>query len=696
MAWPSALGDGIERSSISVTDRATIDYETRSACPIRKTGSWRYALDESTEILCLAYRLPSWEPGITGLWHPEFPSIGLPAHEDIDTLLELFEWVESGGLVEAHNAWFERGVWTNIFHPRYGAPLIQHEQWRCSAAKAAALSLPRSLEGAIEALRLPIAKDLDGEKVMKKITKPRKPRKKERELWVKEHGDTPHPIVYHESKELFERLFAYCRQDVLAEEALSEAIPDLSPEETSVYLLDQAVNERGFQLDMGAVTTALTLIEQETVVLSRELVEITEGAVTKATQRKRIIDWAYGRHGVTLPDTTAETLDYFLASRDLCWPVRRVLEILQMLGRSSTAKYEAMTRWACPDARVRGGMLYHGASTGRWSGAGVQPHNFPKGKLKDWDMEDAWATLNLGDRELISSIYGSVMEPLSQGLRGAIVASEGKQLFVADYAAIEARVLLWLARELEALDIFRRGDDIYCEMASRIYNRVITKKDKNERQLGKFAVLGLGYGMGAAKFVDTAATWGITVSEEFAKQIVTTYRETFSLVPVLWNDQEQGAIEAVDSKDPVDCRFTTWQVDAPFLYCTLPSGRRLAYPFPEIHKRTMPWGEKRWGLTYMGVDGYSHKWKRQVTYGGMLVENITQAVSRDIMAEAMLRAEESGVYEPVLSVHDELVAEGDPDMGDIHDFERLVAECPIWAEGCPIAAEGFVADRYRK
>jgi DNA polymerase len=254
-----------------------------------------------------------------------------------------------------------------------------------------------------------------------------------------------------------------------------------------------------------------------------------------------------------------------------------------------------------------------------------------------------------------------------------------------------------LAREIAALDIFRRGEDIYCAMASEIYQRVITKKDKDERQLGKVAVLGLGYQMGASRFVDAAASYGITVNENFAKQVVATYRATFSRVPQLWADMESTALECVQTRQDVDCGSSvTWQWEPPFLYCRLPSGRRLAYPEPEIQARTLPWGKRTWSLTFMGVDPLSRKWKRQVTYGGMIVENIVQAIARDVMAEAMVRVEATGIYQPILSVHDELIAEADPTVGDIHEFERLVAQCPIWAEGCPIEAEGWNGARYRK
>lgn len=377
----------------------TIDFETRSAVPLRKAGAWKYSEHHSTEVLCLAFRLPEWETGRTALWHPTLLGGALP-ESGVDDLVELFRWIVAGGLLEAHNAQFERAIWTNISIPRLGWPAVRPHQWRCSAAKAAALALPRGLDDAAAALGLKERKDAAGSKAMMKMNKPRKPRKAELEAWQQEHWDDPMPVLWHESEELFETLFAYCRQDVLTECAVSEAIPDLSESEQEMYLLDQTINQRGFLLDMEAVGIALDLIERETTRLNGELKVLTGGNPEKASQRKKMHDW-FLNQWVILEDTKAGSVDEALKRDDLTPTVRRGLELLQALGRSSTAKYEAMRNWACSDGRVRGGLLYHGASTGRWSGAGVQPHNFPRGMVKD--MEGAWAALKTQDRAVIEA-----------------------------------------------------------------------------------------------------------------------------------------------------------------------------------------------------------------------------------------------------------------------------------------------------
>lgn len=290
------------------------------------------------------------------------------------------------------------------------------------------------------------------------------------------------------------------------------------------------------------------------------------------------------------------------------------------------------------------------------------------------------------------------LQLLSQSLRGAIVAPPGKLLFVADYASIEARVLLWCAKDEAGLDLFRNGADLYCDMASYIYKRTITKNDVVERALGKIAILGLGYQMGATKFFATCMAAGIVITEELAEQVVFAYREKYWRVKQYWYDQETAAGEATYDKEGTvyTCYPCTWVKEGRFLYCRLPSGRRLAYPDPKIKMVTTSWGARKNALTYMGVNATTRQWHRQPSYGGLLVENIVQAISRDVMAEAMQRCEESHVYLPILTIHDEVVCEAHKDHGSVKEFVELVGQCPIWAPGCPVAAEGWAGTRYRK
>lgn len=690
--------------------KATFDFESRSACDLKKHGTWRYSIHPTTEVLCFVFRLPHWEKDRTEWWHPEFKSIDLELAEDCsdwDALYELQQWVASGGLVEAHSSWFEFCIWKNILVARHGWADIPVAQWRCSAAKAAAHALPRALDKLGEALRTRFRKDIEGSKLMKKMTRPRKSKKKERKDW--DEIGMEHPkVLFHETAEMLARLIDYCRLDVLTEEAISNRLVDLSPAETELFLLDLTINLRGFQVDRTAVRMALQLVHRESVLLNQQLGQLTDGKVRRATQRKRVLKWLE-ESGLWLPDTRGTTLDDTLKfgkeNPGLIAPlILDVLTVVRALGRSSTAKYISMKRWWGADARVRGGLLYHGASTGRWSGKGIQPHNFPKGTLKgerdeagDYlrgddgkiskvDMARLWGGIKRGERQYLIDRFGGVMEALSTALRGAIVAGRGNQLFVADYSSIEARVLLWVAGDDEHLNIFRRNEDIYVDMAKSIGPAA-------DRALGKIAVLGLGYQMGAAKFFATCEAWGIPITEELAEATVEAYRAKFWRVKQLWADVEAAAVEAVESKKVVRCGKVEFYVYGLFLFCRLPSGRTLAYPYPEIRAKRTSWGETRYGLTYMGVDPVTHQWRRQTSYGGLLVENIVQAISRDIMAEAMIRAEQQG-YPVILSVHDELISEAE--VGTIDEYVSILTQIPTWAPGCPIAAEGWAGVRYRK
>lgn len=339
-------------------------------------------------------------------------------------------------------------------------------------------------------------------------------------------------------------------------------------------------------------------------------------------------------------------------------------------------------------------------------------------------QEDLWADLKSCDRTALLAKYGSVMAALAHGLRGAIIATPGKTLYVADFAGIEARVLLWCAGDEDALEIFRNHQDIYCDMASAIYKYPVNKKDHpKERGIGKIAVLALGYQQGASGFATTCEKGGVIIPEDVyceecgkgsqqhrkenhpfngdedvmtAAKVVNAYRTKYWRVKQLWYDQEASAIAAVESRQPVQCGVVRWVYKAPFLFCELPSGRRLSYMEPRIKSQMMPWGKEKQVLSYMGVDAYTRQWKRQPVYGGLLVENQVQAIARDLMACGMLRVEASPVYDIVLTIHDEIVAEADLGAGSVHEFEQLMSAIPDWAEGCPVEAEGWCGPRYRK
>lgn len=809
--WFSRLSAEITRwkEMLPTLDRpmATIDFETRSTMDLRKIGGFLYSLHGSTEAMCLAYHLPGHKE--VGLWHMRHSDLLIG---ESDLPLDLFAFILAGGLLEAHNAFFERCIWTNIMVPRHGWPVVKPEQWRCSAAKASAMSLPRDLEGACLAMDLGIEKDAEGRKLMLKMCKPRKLRKDELEQWAEDIGwegrlpsykSEHYPVVYHETEEDLLRLWAYCKQDVYAEHALSLSLPELSKAELSVWKMDQWLNWRGARFDLTMAKNALEMADAWKARLNSVLEALT--GVSAATKRQQVRDWLAEHEDLELPDTAADTLDHYLASEELSGRARRVLEIIKDVNKTSTRKYAAMVEKAFDgDERARDLMMYHGAGTGRWAGKGIQVHNFPARDLIVKNFDEA-AELILGnDLDWVHALYGDVMKFLSHSLRGAILAEEGRDLIVADYAAIEARCVFWESSSHAALEVFQRGEDIYCDMASGIYGFEVKKaiaKDWEHpdytlhsgcRQFGKQAVLGLGYGMGYVTFLLTCRKYGIhffreevtrimgaerlhkaeewvrrqlclddkptdmsaTEAKAYAsrrrqaartrqrlrearedpaaivhelalmKHTVDVYRNRYPQVKQMWTDQEQAAIEATQSgtvpskvhnaSNPVECGKVKWYLSTPrvihddlvgtievragkWLHCELPSGRLMSYCDPEVKTSRTSWGELKPALRYMSVDGVTRKWMRTATYGGKIVENITQAIARDIMAEAMLNSVKEGCpYDPIMSVHDELVCEVDEDKGDLKEFERLMSDLPPWALGCPIVAEAERYKRYRK
>lgn len=793
--WSEQLAARVEhwRALLPTLDRpvATVDFESRSTVPLpgpKGSGAWAYSQHPDTEVLCLAYLLPGYDaPEVWHCAHPRFLIGESPAPVD------LFAFVLAGGLVEAHNAFFERAMWANVMVPRYGWPEVPEDRWRCSAAKASASALPRGLDEACRAMGLPVEKDMEGNALMRRMCKPRQMLKSEIAEWCehvgwegrapgKKHPDLP--TVYHESEGELERLWTYCAQDVVSEEVLSLAVPDLSLAELAVWQMDQRMNLRGARFDLAMAKAALKMAEDYKEQLNEELFLMT--GVSSGTKRAALREWLTDHEALDLPDTQAETLEWYVDNVEMSGRARRVLEIIMDVNRTSTRKYTTMlARCSADDWRARDLLMYHGANTGRWAGKGIQVHNFPARDLIISSAEFDWVSelICSGDVGAVDVLYGDVMRFLSHALRGAIIPSEGRDLMVADYSAIEARVVLWLAGAIDALGVFERGEDIYCDMATGIYGYDVVKGvHKHERQFGKQAVLGLGYQMGYVTFLLTCRKHGIRFTRQDAlrilgreqlekvegwvrwqlcldggppadasddelrdyskrlrqaartkhrlvdakedpsaivhelaimKHTVDVYRSRYPEVRQYWKEQEQAAIAAVRTGQTVEAGRVKWYLSeerpvlkdgarlltvprGKFLYCELPSGRRLAYCDPMVKDAPTAWGEMRPALRYMRVDPKTKKWVRTATYGGKLTENITQAVARDIMTNAMLLADEGGVYDTIMSVHDELVCEVDKDRGSRSEFEELMSFIPPWAIGCPIVAEAERYERYRK
>lgn len=652
-----------------------LDFESRSTVDIYECGAWAYSVHPTTEILCLAYQIDGGQIKI--LTHDDFlmhKNLGWPCED-------LMEAIREGSLMVSFNAFFEQCMWTNIMVKLYGFPRIPINRWRCVMAKALARALPRNLLDCGKALNADPLKSDKGKKVMMKLCKP-----------------NPKTGGWNEDPEDLQALYEYCMDDVAAECAVDQLLPDLIPSEQTIWFLDQLINQRGVYVDIQAINKALEYVEVFTENLNEIVLDVSRGDLGGVSRRMEVLNWCKDK-GVEIESYTKAEVSRVLDG-ELPNDVRTVLETKLQLGKTSVQKYQAMARSADEEGRIRDLLIYHGASTGRWAGKLIQPHNLPKGNVED--IDSAIEFLKTEAIDDFKCLYPDVMGTLSSAIRGMIIAPKGQELLIADYSAIEARVVLWLAGDEYGLKQFTEfdngiGEEPYVIMSKLIYGD--NNISKARRQLGKAAVLGCGFGMGPDKFLATCLGWGISIDQTLAKKAVDTYRSSYRRVQLSWREQENAAIACVSTQQSVNCGKITWHLDGDVLLARLPSGRSLAYNNPTLEYVKTPWGEKKIALHFMGlmkVQGMNTtKWVRQHTYGGKLVENLTQAVARDILAAAMLRCEMAG-FSVAFSVHDEIVSQVPIALADITAFEGLVSRLPLWATGCPIVAKGFKTTRYRK
>jgi DNA polymerase bacteriophage-type len=647
-----------------------LDYETKCLKKIKQLGGYEYARHPSTRIRCAAWRLGTREslPHAKTEWHIWW-SDDAPHPERLLKLLK-----NPAIQVVAHNAFFERCV-TEF---RLGIK-IPTRRWTCTAALARSYAFPGSLEGACDALELPVRKDKRGKLLLQRHCFPRRPTKN-------------NPAIWNDDPEGIKELKDYCVTDVDAEVGLFLELPPLSPRERKVWEMDQEMNYRGIQIDRNAVVKLQKLIMKELARLRAEVSEVTKGKVSDATKVAQIRKWLLD-HGVDLPNLQKKTIEDALATGKVTGRPKRILELRQAISKTSIKKYPVLEERTRTDGRLRDFLVYHGASPGRWAGAGVQVQNFPRGSIKNTD--GAIDDLLTFDRKWVRALYGCPLEAASSALRGMITATPGRRLYAADWNAIEARIDFWLARHDKGLEMFGEGRDIYREMAALIYGVKLKDVTDAQREIGKRAILGCGYNMGWRKFMTTCAQFGVILSPELAQKAVKAYRHHHRKVVEFWGNMERAAITA--TQNPGKKLFinrVSWLLSGKYLFCELPSGRRLTYYGPKIKFEKTPWGEKRAKLYHWDIHPKTRKWVFTSTYGGKLVENICQGTARDVMVDGMFRVMKAG-FDLMITVHDEAVAEHDK-PGKLEEFERLLGRVPKWAEGLPLKVKGFESFRYRK
>jgi DNA polymerase bacteriophage-type len=637
-----------------------LDLETRNAVDI-KVGTHKYS--ETVEIDLFGYAIDDQPAKVWDV------ASGSPTPAELEAVLR-----NTDAHVVAHNSQFDRTIMRHVM-PDMCPPL---EQWSCNMVLAMTLGLPASLKQLGEALGLDedLKKMKRGDKLVHKFCKPAP--KNHKIDWYRPENS---PEDWGEYKE-------YCRQDVETLRHIWNTLPKWNYSR-SLWHTDQRINDRGLPVDLKAVEAALRTVDEEVVKLKSELKKITNGALTSTSQVAKTKDYLAGQ-GVELKDLTKATVIAALKG-ELPPIARRVLEIRQQADKTSTAKYKKMVQTASSDHRIRGTHQYYGAArTGRWAGRMVQTQNMPRGSIKDVDT--AIETILNGTTFML---YDDTMEVVSSCIRGMITASDGMKFLVSDLSGIEARVLPWLAGDEATLDIFRTGHDIYKDAAAGIFHCNYEDVTKDQRFIGKVATLALGYQGGPKAFITMGKNYGVDVPESEAQEIVTNWRASNKTIRRFWYGLQEACINAIDRPgDGFIVGMLMVSAKDDWLRIKLPSGRFLCYYKPEVRQHQK--FEDAQEITFMGTNQYTRKWERIGTYGGKLVENVTQAVSRDILAEALVIAEEQEL-DVVMHTHDEMVVEV-PDMASltVAKIDDIFTTAPEWAEGLPLDAEGFESYRYRK
>lgn len=680
------------------------DYETFSECDIKKSGGFEYARHPSTDLLCVAYRIGTRENMQSKPTQLITPSDYSTRAIDTDFVRAL---LDPNVKLVAHNAYFERVITEGVISRI--SNLVGSEQlhttdtkrWICTAALARTAGLPGSLDGSSEALELTHKKDKKGHALMLKLSRPRLP-------------SFDNPSNRSGTPEEFQRLYEYCMSDVDAEVDLWLRLPPLTVKERIFWRLDQDINLRGFAVDRKLVNGAISCLKREVTTFDEEVQWLTEGEVDSVRQQAATLKWLNNR-GAKIKNLRAQTVYDFLASavNQTLMPkdVMRMLEIRRSASKSSTAKYVAFRNRTKYDGRVRDSTLFYGAHTGRQSGTGLQPQNLFKSVIDSEHIPTAIEIVKNKDLTTLQALFDSPMQVLASLLRSCIIAPSGSTLDVGDFATIEVRVLFWLAGHQKGLDALKSGADLYIEMAARIYNLLPEKILKSykegelagiqKRQLGKQVVLGAGFGIGIGgqKFQASAKTYNIDISLGLAAKSIREYRKLHAPVVKFWEVIEAAAIRAMQNPGKgYKHGFLTWRLEKDWLTCELPIGRKLYYFQPR-----MEWIKNKNGkfltLTYMGQNSVTKKFERMSTWGGKLTENVVQAVSRDLLYEAMHRLEKRG-HTVVLAVHDEIVTErklpAEVELGEQIEMLDIMSEVPAWAEGLPIKVEGWSESRYRK
>jgi DNA polymerase family A len=671
------------------------DVETRSAAQLAKgkesVGARAYAEHPTTEVLCVAFArgngpVQTWLPG------EPIPAAVFEAAADLSC-----RWV-------AHNAAFERAVVERILSSQHGWPIVPVERWVCTMALALSHAYPGGLEAAADALGLVNKKDVALAKEVAVMWKPRKPKR----------GEDPNVLHWVDTPELRLKLQAYNRQDVVTERELHQRLQALPPAEQEVWVVDAEINDLGVHIDAPLGTAAAALTIRALADLNEQLCRVTGGAVEKTTKVQELKKWL-ALQGVVLPrrpkkkkggtewEPCLEEDDIArLLAGELPLAARTALEIRLQAAQSAVSKFARMLKTRCADGRVRNLYRVYGTVTGRWSGEGFQPQNLkrPEHLHTDEAIAEAIGIVLAGNYEAAKARYPDLLGVLGDLSRSMLIPAPGCRFIVGDYSTIEARVLALLAGDTAKLARFRDfdagiGRDLYCIAAEEVLGLAHVASSSPQRQLGKVFELGLGYQMGPDRLLTTIRKARLpdmeNITETDTDRWVTKWRAGNPAIVAFWATLDAAARSAVRHPGiTVPCRLVSFLTTENVLRMRLPSGRELSYPAPRIAPGRF--GKAQVVFTDMEA---GRRRGRQV-YGGMWAENVTSAVARDLLVEAMKRLRAAG-YRLALHTHDEVVAEMPIGQGGMAEFKQLLIAAPAWIDSSlPIAAKVFECARFKK
>lgn len=637
----------------------SLDLETFSDVDLSKCGVYKYASSPNFEILLFGYSVDGGEVQVIDLaCGEEIPAEIIAALSDENVT----KW--------AFNAMFERVCLSN-----YLGEWLEPEGWHCTMVWSATLGLPLSLENVGAALGLEKQKLTEGKDLIRYFCVPCKP--------TKANGGRTRNLPEHD-REKWERFKAYNLRDVEAEMQIQQRLSKFPVPESvwEEYRQDQEINDRGIGVDMELVTQAIAMDARSKSELSAAMQKLTDLENPNSVQQMK--QWL-ADNGLETDTLGKKAVAELIKTAPE--PLRKVLTLRQQLARSSVKKYTAMENAVCSNGRAHGMFQFYGANrTGRFSGRLIQLQNLPQNHMPD--LAQARALVRSGDYEALTLLYEDIPDTLSQLIRTAFVPQDGRKFIVADFSAIEARVIAWFAGERWRLKVFADGGDIYCASASQMFGVPVEKHGVNGhlRQKGKIAELALGYG-GSVGALKSMGALEMGLSEEELQPLVDAWRNSNPMITQFWWDVDRAVKECIKKRLPTETHGVRFDYRSAMLFITLPSGRRLAYVKPRI-------GENIFGgesVTYMGVGG-TKKWERLESYGPKFVENIVQATARDILCYAMQTLKNCAI---VAHVHDELIIEADQRMSLSAVCEQM-GRTPPWAKGLKLRADGYECEFYQK